>query len=276
MPYDERGNGRLNQEKRALVLIVLLFLNLILISTQIVLKNNQPLLQTVFMNAVAPIQIAFQKSSDFVSHQFKQYVFLKGTYRRYRDLQRRYVELKHRQYEMQREIYDQRAMSRAKRRHSHFQIANVISVDFNFPWHTLLIDSGPRDGVFENMVVLNLDSELVGRVVKPLGGHTATVRMITSATGGAGAYLQSNMLEGFITGDNTSECSFKYLLENKPVRMGDWVVTSGTDLIFPPYLPVGRVASIEKDYLTQNIRIKPFFVEKPIKQLILLARETEN
>jgi rod shape-determining protein MreC len=275
MPYDRPG-GELNQEKKALVLIALLFLNLLLISTQIVLKNSQPLLQTIFLNTVAPFQVAFERSTDFVSNQLKQYVFLKGIHRRYQDLQRQYMELKYRQYKLQQELNDQNAARRVRLWHGNFLLTHVVSVDINFPLHTLLIDLGSRDGVEENMVVLNTDSELVGRVVKPIGTGTATVRLITSSTGGAGAYLQSNMLEGFITGDNTSECSFKYLLENKPVHMGDRVVTSGTDLLFPPYLPVGRVVRIEKDYLTQRVRVKPYFVDKSIKLLILLTRETKK
>ncbi len=272
MPYDP-GRPPLSQEKRALVLITLLFANLILISSQIMLRNQQSLLHTVLMNLAAPFQIGFQQTTDFVSRQLKHYVFLKNAYVRYQELQRRHTALQFRQHELQRLLHDQRARDRAARRQPSFRLANVVSVDINFPYHALLIDLGRRDGIVEEMVVLNVDSELVGRIVKPIGARTATVRLITSAVGGAGAYLQANMLEGFITGNNTAECRFKYLLENKPVRIGDTVVTSGTDLIFPPYLPVGRVMSIERDYLTQDVRVKPFFLEKPIKQLIVLAHE---
>jgi cell shape-determining protein MreC len=77
-------------------------------------------------------------------------------------------------------------------------------------------------------------------------------------------------LEGFLAGHDDSLCSFKYLITNKPVHKGDLVITSGTDLIFRPYIPVGRVVEMEKDVLTPKIWVKPFFVEKSIKQLVLL------
>jgi cell shape-determining protein MreC len=64
-------------------------------------------------------------------------------------------------------------------------------------------------------------------------------------------------------------------MENAPVEIGDEVITSGTDEIFPPYLPVGKVVEIKKEYLTQKIWVKPYFVDKSIKQLIII-KNTEN
>ena len=76
-----------------------------------------------------------------------------------------------------------------------------------------------------------------------------------------------------LKGDNRAECSFQYLLANKPVRLGDQVITSGTDLIYPNYLPIGKVTAIGKDYLTQKISVRPFFVDKPLKKLVVLLHE---
>ena len=116
-----------------------------------------------------------------------------------------------------------------------------------------MIDQGTRAGLAENDVVLNTDAELVGKIVRPLTAFSAQVRLITSSIGGTGAYIESNMLEGLLKGDNRAECSFQYLLANKPVQLGDKVITSGSDLLYPNYLPIGKVTRIDKDYLTQKI-----------------------
>ncbi len=81
----------------------------------------------------------------------------------------------------------------------------------------------------------------------------------------------SNM-EDNQTGNNNKECNFKYLMANKPVFKGDKVVTSGTDQFYPPYIPIGRVVRTQKNYLTLNVKVKPFFLEKPIKQLVVLDK----
>jgi cell shape-determining protein MreC len=97
--------------------------------------------------------------------------------------------------------------------------------------------------------------------------------LITSSIGGTGAYIESNMLEGLLKGRDGQDCDFQYLLANKPVLPGAIVLTSGTDLIYPNYLPIGKVITVEQDYLTQKISVRPFFVEKPLKKLVILPHE---
>ena len=141
------------------------------------------------------------------------------------------------------------------------------------PTTALVIDKGMRAGLVENNVVLNRDGELVGRIVRPLTAFSAPVRLITSPVGGTGATIESNMLEGLLKGENRAECSFKYLLANKPVQLGDRVITSGTDMIYPSFLPIGRVTAIAKDYLTQTIIVRPYFIDKPLNKLVVLLHE---
>lgn len=122
-------------------------------------------------------------------------------------------------------------------------------------------------------MVLNTDAELVGRIARPLTPFSAQVRLLTSPVGGTGAAIEANMLEGLLKGNNGPECGFEYLLANKPVRVGDRVVTSGTDLLYPSFLPIGRVTAIGQDYLTQRIAVRPYFVDKPINRLVVLLHE---
>jgi len=74
MPFNP-GKNELSAEKKSAVLVLILFINLILISSQIVLTNKQSLLQTVIANMIAPLQITFQKSSNFVSTELSRYFF---------------------------------------------------------------------------------------------------------------------------------------------------------------------------------------------------------
>jgi cell shape-determining protein MreC len=160
----------------------------------------------------------------------------------------------------------------AKGKFTSFIMATVISVDINFPFGSIMIDQGFHAGLAEGDVVLNGDAELVGKIVKPITAFSASVRLITSSIG-TGAYLESNMLEGLLKGSDGPDCSFRYLLTNKTVLLGDNVITSGTDLIYPNYLPIGKVIKVEQDYLTQKISVRPFFIEKPLKKLVILPHE---
>lgn len=263
----------LSAERKSAVLVLILFVDLILISSQIMLENKQSLLQTAVANMVMPLQITFRKATDFVGSELERYVFLRGIYRKHQKLRRTYVGLRVENIALRRQLRDLRTLAAARGKFQRFLMASVISVDVNFPYAGLTIDKGTRAGLVENDVVLNTDAELVGRISKPLTLFSAQVRLVTSPVGGTGAAIETNMLEGLLKGGGGPECRFEYLLANKPVRLGDRVITSGTDLIYPSFLPIGRVTAIGQDYLTQKVTVRPYFVDKPINRLVVLLHE---
>jgi hypothetical protein len=53
------GFGGLSTEKKSAVLVMILFVDLLLISSQIILKNQQSLLQSAIANMVMPLQFTF-------------------------------------------------------------------------------------------------------------------------------------------------------------------------------------------------------------------------
>jgi len=267
------GQSDLSTERKSLVLVLILFVNLLLISSQIILKSRQSLLQTAVANMITPLQLAFQKTTDFVSGRLERYFFLRDVFKKYQALKKKHVDLRMENYALKRELRDLRAQPAMRKGFGRFLVATVISIDINFPYASLTIDRGTRSGLVENNVVLNGDAELVGKIVGPLTAFAAQVRLITSSVGGTGAYIESNMMEGLLKGDNRPECGFQYLLANKPVRLGDRVITSGTDLLYPSYLPIGRVTKISQGYLTQEISVRPYFVDKPLKKLVVLLNE---
>lgn len=272
MRFDAEGRA-LSAEKKTVVLVLILFANLLLISSQIILKNQRSLLKTVIANMVTPVQLAFQRASDFLGGELERYVFLRGIYRKFQVLKKEQLGLRVENLALKRELRDLRVLAEARQRFRHFLLASVISVDVNFPFSSLVIDKGTKAGLVENDVVLNRDGDLVGRITRPLTAFSAQVRLLTSPLGGTGVAIESNMLEGLLQGENRAECGFQYLLASKEVRLGERVVTSGTDRIYPSFLPVGRVTAVAKDYLTQNITVRPFFVDKPLCKLVILLHE---
>lgn len=266
------GSG-ISSERKYFILVAVLFLNLVLVSNHVVLKDQRTLFQTIIGFIISPFQIGFQKTVDFISHEFDHYVFLKDSFSKYHDIKKKYTRLKYENYLLRQKLNDQEFQQKIKEKNYNFIKADVISIDRNFPLDSLMINAGSKSGISRDMIVLNDAGELVGKIVEPVSPFSAKVRLITSSTGGVGAYIDKNRLEGFLTGDNSAICRFKYLVENKPVFKGDLIVTSGTDEIFPPYIPIGRVERIQKEYLILNVDVKPFFIEKSIKQLIVVKKE---
>ena len=262
-------------ERKIMILVAFLFFHLILVSTNVVLKNERTLLQNILGTIISPFQIGFQKTVDFVSNQLKHYVFLKNSFKKYRDLKQKHTQLKYENYLLKQKIIDQNFLEQVKSKCSNFIKAEVIAIDKNFPLTGFLINKGSNDGIVKDMIVLNPQMELVGRIVEPISLFSSKVRLITSSIGGTGAYIHSRELEGLLTGNNTSICNFKYLIEKAAVQTGETLVTSGTDKIFPQGIPIGKVVAVEKEYLTQKIDVEPFFIKSPIKRLIIITNNEQ-
>lgn len=263
-------------ERKGLFLVGILFFNLLIISNSIIIDNRVSLLRHVLGWIVSPTQIFFQKSADSISYQLEKYVFQKNIYDDYQNLLKKY----HRLNIDHQHVLNQMAdiefwKTKPSLQHSFFLPVETINIDPHFPYNELRINSGGNDGVQTGMIVLNYEGDLVGQIIDPVEPFAATVRLITSQRGGVGAYIAENRLEGFLTGDrdNPGFCHFKYILESLPVVVGELVVTSGTDQIFSAYLPIGTVVSIKRDYLVQEITVKPFFTGKPVKKLFVVSRE---
>jgi rod shape-determining protein MreC len=268
-----QGRNELSTEKKSAILVFILFIDLMLISSQIILRNKQSLLQTIIANMITPLQFTFQKSTDFVSSELNRYFFLRGVFKKYQALKKKQLDLKIENYSLNRQLRDLHVMKTDMGKFAHFITADVIAVDVNFPYSSVMINRGLHAGLVENDVVLNEDAELVGKISKPLTAFSASVRLITSSIGGTGATIESNMLEGLLKGHDGPDCSFQYLLTGKSVSLGALIMSSGTDLVYPGYIPIGKVTKVEQDYLTQKISVRPFFVEKPLKKLVVLSHE---
>jgi rod shape-determining protein MreC len=197
-------------------------------------------------------------------------------YRQYHELKGKNRQLKFENYLLRTRQKQLGFETKVKKKQEDFIGAELIFVDSNIPYDCVMINKGSSSGINKDMVVLNENGDLVGRVIDPITMFSSRVRLITSRIGGVGSYIKKNRLEGFLAGNNQKYCSFKYLLENAPVKIGDEVITSGTDQLFPPYIPVGRVVKIKKEYLIQNVQVKPFFLEKSIKQLIIMKNSKKS
>jgi len=245
-------------------------------STNIVLKDNTTLLEHSIGAFISPFQIAVDSSIEFVKTKWDSYFFSKSIYSEYIKTKRKIFEMKKEAYLLRMEIENLKQKIKTYTINSNkFRVigrTKLISIDKNFKYSSILINSGSLKNIKKNMVVVNENLELVGKIVEPITPLTAKVRLITCSIGGAGAYIENEELEGFLTGNNNDICSFKYLIANKNVKIGINVITSGTGGIFPENLLIGKVVDIKRGYLMQKISVKPFFLSKPINNLFIIER----
>jgi rod shape-determining protein MreC len=120
----------------------------------------------------------------------------------------------------------------------------------------ILINKGASQGVGIGMAVVH-PRGVVGQVVaaSPNFSH---VLLVTDHSSGVDVMTQDSRVRGVIEGIGADHCELRYVSKETPVRVGDVLITSGMDGVFPKGLPVGGVSkvAVETGTLLQNIEVK--------------------
>jgi len=142
-----------------------------------------------------------------------------------------------------------------------FVAARVIARDPSVWFNTVTISQGSSSGVELNMPVV-AGGGIVGRVIA-VSPWTAQVMLITDEQAAAGAVVgqlgQSSAL-GPVKGLGQSGLvEMRYVSGLEKVELGDYVLTTGQDGIYPGGLNVGEVVEVKRGTATQPhvIYIRP-------------------
>jgi len=133
--------------------------------------------------------------------------------------------------------------------------ARVIAASAGTASRTIEVDRGERDGIRPNMAVITPDGA-VGKVIE-VYRDTAQVQLLTDKYGGAGAMLVESRTQHPVGGTGDSMLQMKYVSTEERVNVGEKIVTSGLDQIFPPDIPVGSVLEIKAGSPFKQIRVQP-------------------
>jgi rod shape-determining protein MreC len=113
------------------------------------------------------------------------------------------------------------------------------------PWfRSIVIGAGSDDGLYLEAAVMS-QRGVVGRVTELSPGY-AKVLLLTDLSSGVDAFIQRNRVNGLLAGQGGGRMTLEYVRKAEDVRVGDTVVTSGLDGIFPAGFPVGSVTLVDK------------------------------
>jgi len=152
--------------------------------------------------------------------------------------------------------------------------ARVISRDPSIWFNSVIINRGTSSGVQSNMPVVTRDG-IVGRVIV-VSPWTAQVTVLTDEKAAAGAIvgqLGASGGVGVVRGTGESGVlEMRYVSGLEQVEVGDSVVTTGQDGIYPPGLSVGTVVEIKQGSptTTHEIRVKPSARLDSLKEVAVL------
>src|SRR6185503_20977686 len=266
--------------KSRFLLGALVLAHLAVISRQVEGEGGVSLLQRALWSVLIPPQRVAASAIQGVKGVWTGYVGLRGT----RDQNKRLEERVH-ALESQLEA-TQEQLGEAARLREILELrpilpfptltAQVIARE-GVPWfRNITIDKGLSDGVTLNAPVLGVGG-VMGRVVE-VGPRAAKVQLLLDRDSGMGVRIERTRTTGVVAGQvafsdsGTSELLMKYVPVLADVAVGDVVVTSGLDQMYPKGLVVGRVRSVGKGSgLFKEVAVQPSANFEKIEEVMVAA-----
>ena len=154
------------------------------------------------------------------------------------------------------------------------EITRIISVNVNPYRHTIVIDKGERDGVYEGQVLLGTDG-VIGQILHT-NFLTSEAILISDSDHALPVEINRNGLRTIVLGNGSyTKLDVPYIPNNADIEIGDLLVTSGLGGKFPSGYPVARVDFIERDLSEQFYKVsaKPIAHLNQVREIMLLKPE---
>jgi rod shape-determining protein MreC len=224
--------------------------HLILISAQVQSKSGVPVLEGITFGVFSRIQGGAAGFFRGVGDTWRSYVGLRGVRVENDTLRQQIAALEVR-------LQEQQALaSRAERLQALLGLresttlptiaAEVIAANPNPGLMTVTVNRGTADGVQADMAVI-APKGLVGRVVGPVAAHAARVQLIVDRNAAVGAVSERTRAGGMAVGvDGDPPLAMELVSNLADVAVGDLIVASGADGIYPRGFVIGTVEKSER------------------------------
>lgn len=268
-----------SRHKSLTLLAGVLAAQLVLLAVQIKRENQVRLIRVWTVELISPFQRTVSWTINKVGDGWGGYIGLRNTRRDNQALQEELGRLKIRNAELEsRALEADRLAALLNFRTAHADVpmlaARVVSGSPDSSSQVLFINRGSRDGIRRDMGVITPEG-VVGKILA-VYPDTSQVLLIGDRESGVGALLAGSRTQGPIKGTGEPQLSLEYISNDEKVDIGQEVLTSGQDRIFPKDLPVGTVTSVvpDKKAAFMQIRVKPSaHLDRLEEVLVLLTRQ---
>jgi rod shape-determining protein MreC len=262
-----------SRHKSLVLLAGVIVLQILLLAVQIKRDSQGRLIRVWTVGAVSPFERAGSNGFGWIRNTWRHYFALQNATRENEEIRRENDTLKLQISQLQGKAAEaDRLAALLNFRQSHGEVpmiaARVIGVSAGTASMTIQLDRGERDGIRKNMGVITPDG-VVGKVVETYP-NAAQVLLLTDKESGVGAMLADSRIQSPVGGQGEPLLIMKYVANDDTVNVGERVITSGMDRIFPRDLPVGTVAEIKSGNPFKQIRIRPAANLERLEEVLVL------
>jgi len=261
-------------------LIVVIAVNIIILSISSRTREPAYGLGRLAIYVVSPFQKAVTETVQFVEGVWEHYFHLVSVAQENDQLRRQLDKALERSHQLTEvELTNQRLNSLLNFQKSisrQVLPAAVIGKDPSAWFKTIIVDKGVRDGVEKGMPVV-VPAGIAGQVMEVAGSY-AKVLLIIDQNNAVDALVQRSRARGLVTGAAAEQCVFKYVLLEHDVQIGDILISSGLDGVFPKGLRVGVVSNVIRSSagIFQEVDVTPYVDFEKLEEVLVVLNPPEK
>jgi rod shape-determining protein MreC len=260
-----------------IVAFVLLALSFFLFTDISFVSKRYSVAKVYVGDAVGPMLKAVGTPARVVGSVIDNYINLVDAKRKNEELKRKIAAMRVENFrlpELERENYRLKKMlDLTQQRPKQLVAARISGEDVANWFKCIIIDKGRAAGIREKMPVITPEG-LVGQAVEVYRWHSK-VMVINDINSSVDAYVIGKHTRGIVAGSGQAVLRLKYVLKNENFEVGDRLITSGKDAIFPRDIPIGIITNINKNNpgLFAEIDVMPFNNFKKIDEVLVVVKQ---
>ena len=160
--------------------------------------------------------------------------------------------------------------------HKRVVAAEVIGRDPS-PWFkTIIINKGSREGVERGMPVVI--PEGIAGLVTDVSKTYAKILLIVDQNSAVDALIQRNRARGIIKGEPTGRLLLQFVQRKHDIHVGDVVVSSGLDGVFPKGIRIGYVHEVDRPDagIFQQLAVTPYADFEKLEEVLVVLDPPEK
>jgi rod shape-determining protein MreC len=242
-----------------LVLVAALVAQLLLLSFQITRNQNVRLIQVWAVAVFDPFERSLHKLVGTGTVAWRTYG---GLWQAQQQNQELHTQLVVARTELQ-QLSEQAAETQRLRALLDFKghlplqsvAAEVIATSPGENSNAIFIDKGADFGLTPDLPVVTPEG-IIGKTIAVFP-YTSQVVLITDPSSGVGCMLEKSRIQGVLKGAGRNASDLHYVMNEEHVEVGEVVLTSGLDQVYPKGLPVGTVVKTGEGNIYKSIVVKP-------------------
>jgi len=265
------------RQRSGYLFLAVIFGHILLISAQVNSRTGVPVLEAVTFGIFAEVQRGVSSGIMGVRRVWNGYVGLRGLKSENDSLKRQLADAQV-ALQAQRALADrsrglEQLLEMRDRSDLRMAAAEIIGAAATPDFRTLTIDKGTRDGLRPDMAVI-APAGVVGRIVMP-SARAAKVQLLIDRNAAAGAIIERSRAQGVVVGSGEDRLRMENVSEASDIVVGDVVVTSGIEGIYPKGFIIGRVDTVEKNGPSyRTITVKPAVDFASLEEVLVVVTPT--